>query len=226
MRFKSPPPRDPAAERAIMGASAVTPKFDTLATTAIAILAQVCTDQTVAAERVGETMISMVSRGALEWEDASVAVRFEHLTCENRARIRASQWGFDWPPKVATVTQEPLEPWLPVAIFLPSMQEALRYCLEEGVIMPRMRGDESMIAESDYLPCHQASIEGPFLPLTAFSENPPFIKLLLAAHAAELVVRNGRVCVPWQVVNDYAATGASPLDWELDPHAIPICGPA
>lgn len=82
-----------------------------------------------------------------------------------------------------------------------------------------------MIAESDYVICHKASCEGPFRPLTAFSQNPSFVNFLLAEHAAELVDRNGLVCVPWDVVNHYTAPGASPLDWELDPQDIPIHGP-
>jgi hypothetical protein len=57
------------------------------------------------------------------------------------------------------------------------------------------------------------------------SDNPAFVDLLVAEHAAELVVRNGLVCVPWDVVNHYTTPGASPLDWELDPRDIPMHGP-
>lgn len=64
LRFESPPAHDPVAERAIMGASAITPAFDRLGTTAAAIFAQVCPDEIVAATRVKDAMISMISRGA------------------------------------------------------------------------------------------------------------------------------------------------------------------
>lgn len=105
------------------------------------------------------------------------------------------------------------------------MQDALRHFLENGLILSCMREGEPMIAESDFLPCHEASCEGPFRPLAAFSDNPAFVDLLVAEHAAELVVRNGLVCVPWDVVNHYTTPGASPLDWELDPRDIPMHGP-
>jgi hypothetical protein len=149
MRFEAPGPHDPAAERAIMAATAITCEFDRVAATATAIFGQVCRDENVAAKRVAETIISMFSRGALERVEAGVAVRFEHLAYEIRAKIRAKQWGFDWPPNVATLARETPEPWLPVAIFEPSMQDALRHFLEDGFISSCMREGELMIAESD-----------------------------------------------------------------------------
>ena len=206
-----------------MAATAVVYEFDRVATTATAILAQVCADETVAAKRVEETIISMFSRGALERVEAGVAVRFEHLAYEIRAQVRAKQWGFKWPRNAATLERETPEPWLPLAIFEPSMQDALRHFLADGLISSCMRAGELMIAESDYLICHKASCEGPFLPLAAFDEL--FVDLLRAEHAIELVVRSGVVCVPWHVLDDYSAPGASPLDWELDPQDVPIHGP-
>ena len=79
-----------------------------------------------------------------------------------------------------------------------------------------MQQGEPWIAEGDYLACHHASCEGPFLPLADFGD---FAGLLLQEHAASptLVVRNGVLCVPWSAIDDYSAYGSSPLDWELDP---------
>lgn len=223
LRFEAPAPLDHAAERAIMGASAIVPQFDRVAAAATAILGQVCRDENVATKRVEETIISMFSRGALERVEAGVAVRFEHLAYEIRAQVRAKQWGFKWPRNAATLERETPEPWLPLGAFMPSMQDALRRYLAEGLISSCMRGGELMIAESDYLICHKASCEGPFLPLAAFDQL--FVDLLRAEHATELVIRSGVVCVPWNVVNDYSAPGSSPLDWELDPQDVPIHGP-
>jgi hypothetical protein len=225
MRFETSPSLDPAAERAIMAATAIAHEFDRVAATATAILIQVCSDGIVAAKRVEGTINLMFSRGALEREDGGVAVRFEHLCHVNRARIRAKQKGFGWPPNAATLVRETPEPWLPVANFVPRMQDALRHFLANGLIASSIREGEVMIAESDYLICHMASLEGPFRPLAAFSDNPAFVDLLLAEHADDLVVRNGVISVPWHVVNDYSAPGASPLCWELDPQDIPISGP-
>jgi hypothetical protein len=231
MPLESPPADDAAAERAIMGASAVTIKFDCLATAATAILAQVCPAETVAATRVKGAMISMLSRGALEREGVGVAVRFERLAYVNRARIRARQWqlGLErgWPPNVATLERE-TQPSLPLAAFMPNTQDTLHHFLEEGLISSCTRAGEPMIAESDFLSCHPACLEGPFRPLAAFSDNPTFVGVLLADHAASpmLVVRNGIVCVPWAAINDYTPLGATPLSWELEPDEIfPFCGP-
>src|ERR1700730_9057331 len=153
LRSETSATQDPAAERAVMAATAITPEFDRVATIATAILAQVCPDVTVAAKRVEETIISMFSRGALERVEAGVAVRFEHLAYEIRAKIRAKQWGFDWPPNAATPERETPEPWLPLAAFMPSMQASLRHFLADGLISSCMRAGELMIAEYEYLIC-------------------------------------------------------------------------
>jgi hypothetical protein len=103
MHLESPPADDAATERAIKGATAIVPQFDRVATTATAILGQVCPAETVAATRVKGAMISMLSRGALEREGVGAAVRFERLAFENRARVRARQrqLGLEgWPPNV------------------------------------------------------------------------------------------------------------------------------
>jgi hypothetical protein len=176
MRFESPAPDDAAAERAIMGATAIAHRFDGVATTATAILGQVCPAETVAATRVKGAMISMLSRGALEREGVGVAVRFERLAFENRARIRARQWqlGLErgWPPNVATLERETQEPWLPLAAFMPNTQDTLHHFLEEGLISSCTRAGEPMIAESDFLSCHPACLEGAFRHLAAFSDIP------------------------------------------------------
>ena len=197
---------DAEAERAVMAATAITPQFPRLAATATGILAQVCADQTEAATRVEKAISSMVSRGALELEGTVVAVRFERLAYENRARIRRKHWKWGcwdrgWPPDVASLVCEGQEPWLPLAAFLPSMQEALRDLLENGIITPRMQQGEPWIAEGDYLACHDASCEGPFKPLADFS--PGIVSILLEEHAESptLVVRNGVLCVPWGLHN-------------------------
>ena len=117
MHLESPPADDAAAERAVMAATAITYELD-VAATATAILTQICPDETVAAKRVEETIISMFSRGALERVEAGVAVRFEHLAYEIRAQVRAKQWGFKWPRNAATLERETPEPWLPLAIFI------------------------------------------------------------------------------------------------------------
>ena len=201
---------DAEAERAVMAATAITPEFARLAAIATGILAQVCADQTEAATRVEKAISSMVSRGALELEGTVVAVRFERLAYENRARIRTKHWKWrwemGWPPDVASLVCEGEEPWLPLAGFLPSMQETLRHFLEDGVIVSRMQQGEPWIAEGDYLACHDASCEGPFKPLADFSNNPCIVGTLLQDHAASptLVVRNGVVCVPWDSINPYA----------------------
>jgi hypothetical protein len=73
LRFEAPPADDAATERAVMAATAIAHEFDRIAATATAILAQV-SDETIAAKRVEETIISMFSRGALERVEAGVVL--------------------------------------------------------------------------------------------------------------------------------------------------------
>jgi hypothetical protein len=108
---------DAEAERAVMAATAITPEFARLAPIATGVLVQVCADQTEAATRVEEAISSMVSRGALELVGAVVAVRFERLAYENRARIRRKHWKWGcwdrgWPPDVVSLVCEGEETFL------------------------------------------------------------------------------------------------------------------
>ena len=140
-----------------MAATAITPEFGRLAATATGILAQVCADQAKAATRVEEAISSMVSRGALELVGAVVAVRFERLAYENRARIRTKHWKWrwemGWPPDVASPVCEGEEPWLPLAAFPPPMQEELRDLLEENAAHATRRAVDRRRRLSRLPPC-------------------------------------------------------------------------
>jgi hypothetical protein len=238
MSERDSPMRDAEAERAVMGAVGCNPEFNALPAQAAAILGQVCADPTSSMERVTKAINVMRAEGAIEPISgvgpigAKAVIRFENLAYENRYRIRMRElrwadWRFEPPPSPVRPPIDNISgPWLPIAAFSASMQPRLRDALEQKMIWTRTDADE-LVAESDYLPFHDASQEATYIPLSRFRHNPGFVEHLLADHTQSpiLTVRSGIVCVSWNVINEYAATGSSSLQYELEPDDVPLFAP-
>ena len=178
LRFEAPAAHDPAAERLIMGTSAVAPEFG-VAAPAVMILAEVCHNaSTKTAKRI-----------------------------KTRIRARNQGRGRLAPNAASTRARETPEPWLPATAFPNNMLDALWPLPRRNELISWSAGRQTDPHDPIISPARQAA-ENVFRHGAAFpGDHPTLVNLLLAAHseAPTLAVCDGVVCVPREDVIFYTS---------------------